>query len=55
MPFSCPWCGAPNVLLADPAELGQCLVQDCTTCCGPVELQVPEQPDNRPEVRREVE
>ncbi|QKK03557.1 MAG: CPXCG motif-containing cysteine-rich protein [Pseudomonadota bacterium] len=51
--FSCPWCGSTNDLEHDPGEAGQILIQDCSVCCSPIEIEVPAEADSAPRVRRE--
>jgi len=51
--FSCPWCGEPNWVEADPAEAGQTVTQDCAVCCSPITIRLPEQPGQAIEIERE--
>ncbi len=51
--FSCPWCGEANFVEAEPADAGQCLIQDCAVCCNPIELSLPLFPGEPLQARRE--
>ncbi|RFF32620.1 CPXCG motif-containing cysteine-rich protein [Wenzhouxiangella sediminis] len=51
--FACPCCGEPNELFIDPEERGQVVVMDCRVCCRPIEIALPLNPDEAPDVRPE--
>jgi hypothetical protein len=51
--FACPCCGEPNDLFIDPEERGQVVVMDCRVCCRPIEIALPLDPDEAPDVRPE--
>lgn len=51
--FACPWCGEPNEYFVDPEERGQVVVMDCRVCCRPIELALPLNPDEAPDIRAE--
>ncbi len=51
--FACPCCGEPNELFIDPEERGQVVVMDCRVCCRPIEIALPLDPDEAPDVRPE--
>lgn len=36
--FSCPYCGAMNLLPVDISAGGQQLVTDCEVCCAPIRI-----------------
>lgn len=50
--FDCPWCGERNFAEADPEEAGQFVTQDCVACCCPVEIRLPESPDDAVRILR---
>ena len=43
--FACPWCGEPNAVDMEPGDAGQTVIQDCVVCCRPIEIVLPDQPD----------
>ncbi|WP_376693289.1 CPXCG motif-containing cysteine-rich protein [Wenzhouxiangella sp. EGI_FJ10409] len=51
--FTCPWCNEPNELFIDPDERGQVVLMDCRVCCRPIEIALPLNPDEAPDVRPE--
>ncbi len=51
--FSCPWCGDANHVDLEPEEVGQTVVQDCRTCCAPIEIRLPADPREPPIISRE--
>lgn len=51
--FECPWCGEPNQVETEPGDAGQWLVQDCSVCCSPIDIRLPEAGRPDIEVRRE--
>ena len=51
--FACPWCNETNELFIDPDERGQVVVMDCRVCCRPVEIALPIDPADPPQVRAE--
>lgn len=51
--FACPWCNEANELFIDPGERGQTVVMDCQVCCRPVEIALPIEPADAPQVRAE--
>jgi hypothetical protein len=51
--FACPWCGEINHVDLDPGDAGQWLTQDCAVCCSPIEIRLPADGSDTPEVRRE--
>ncbi len=51
--FACPWCNEANELFIDPDERGQVVVTDCRACCRPVEIALPIDPADAPQVRTE--
>ncbi|HLS04668.1 MAG TPA: CPXCG motif-containing cysteine-rich protein [Wenzhouxiangella sp.] len=49
--FACPYCGETNEFFADAQEYGQVIVVDCHVCCQPIEIGLPADPDQPPEVK----
>jgi len=37
---SCPYCGTPFAVEAEPAHAGQGFIEDCPVCCRPVEFSL---------------
>jgi len=40
--FSCPWCGEQNWVELEPDDAGQLVLQDCSVCCRPIEIRLPD-------------
>ncbi len=36
----CPWCGETFELVVDTSQGDQQMVEDCTVCCRPMQLQI---------------
>lgn len=37
---TCPWCGETFELVIDTSQGDQQMVEDCTVCCRPMQLQI---------------
>jgi hypothetical protein len=51
--FACPCCGEPNELFVDPGDRGQVVVMDCRVCCRPIEIALPLDSNEAPQVQPE--
>lgn len=54
---SCPYCGSPVVVEAEPALAAQRFIEDCPVCCAPIEFELRGDADSgwRLDVRRDDE
>lgn len=37
---SCPYCGSPFAIEAEPALAAQQFIEDCPVCCAPIEFEL---------------